>query len=104
MTPDAPVSKSTVSTGTGSPAALRAAGILGVGAAAPTLRLSMSEVGKAWAAGGGKGTLAVCESDEDTLTLAWEATRAALAAAGIEATDVAGLGWGTTRPPLAEGP
>ncbi|HZU78549.1 MAG TPA: OB-fold domain-containing protein [Acidimicrobiales bacterium] len=81
-----------------------AVGIVGVGAAAPTLRLAMAEVGKAWAAGGGKGTVAVCESDEDTLTLAWEATTRALAAAGIEATDISGLWWGTSRPPLAEGP
>jgi hydroxymethylglutaryl-CoA synthase len=46
----------------------------------------------------------VCAPDEDTLTLAWDAASAALAAAGVEAGAVDGLWWGTTRPPFAEGP
>lgn len=78
--------------------------ILGVGAAAPSLRLAAKDVGAAWGSGGGRGTVAVCDSDEDTLTLAWQAANAALEAAGITADDVSGLWWGTARPPFAEGP
>ncbi|MGH9028317.1 MAG: OB-fold domain-containing protein, partial [Acidimicrobiales bacterium] len=51
-----------------------------------------------------KGTLALCDGDEDTLTLAWEAATAALNSSGIGASQVSGLWWGTTRPPFAEGP
>lgn len=79
-------------------------GLVGVGAAAPTLRLAVPEVAKAWGAGSGRGTLGVCDADEDTLTLAWQAARAALEAAGVAAEDLTGLWWGTTRPPFAEGP
>ena len=48
--------------------------------------------------------MAVCDADEDTLTLAWRAASAALEAAGISADEVSGLWWGTARPPFAEGP
>ncbi|MHB8438907.1 MAG: OB-fold domain-containing protein [Acidimicrobiales bacterium] len=82
----------------------RPVGILAVGAAAPSLRLAMADVGKAWGAGGGRGTVAVCDADEDTLTLAWAAGTRALEAAGVTADAVAGLWWGTSRPPFAEGP
>ena len=78
--------------------------VLGVGAAAPSLRLAASEVAGAWGSGAGRGTVAVCDADEDTLTLAWQAAVRALAAAGVEAADLSGLWWGTTRPPFAEGP
>jgi len=78
--------------------------VLGVGAAAPSLRLAAKDVGAAWGSGGGRGTVAVCDSDEDTLTLAWQAANAALEAAGITAEQVSGLWWGTARPPFAEGP
>ena len=77
--------------------------LLGVGAAAPSLRLAAAEVAGAWG-GGGRGTVAVCDADEDTLTLAWRAAVDALAAAGISAADLSGLWWATTRPPFAEGP
>ena len=77
--------------------------LLGVGAAAPSLRMAASEVAAAWG-GGGRGTVAVCDADEDTLTLAWRAAVDALAAAGISAADLSGLWWATTRPPFAEGP
>lgn len=79
-------------------------GVAAVGVATPSLRLARSEVARAWAAGGGRGTLAVCDADEDTLTLAWAAAQRALQGAGIGPEDVAGLWWGTTRPPFAEGP
>ena len=48
--------------------------------------------------------MAVCDADEDTLTLAWRAADAALDAAGVDAGEVSGLWWGTARPPFAEGP
>jgi hydroxymethylglutaryl-CoA synthase len=78
--------------------------LLGVGAAAPSLRLAASDVAGAWGSGGGRGTVAVCDSDEDTLTLAWQAAVRALAAAGVDAGELSGLWWGTARPPFAEGP
>lgn len=86
------------------PGVTTAVAVLGVGAAAPSLRLAASDVAGAWGSGGGRGTVAVCDSDEDTLTLAWQAAVRALEAAGVEATALSGLWWGTTRPPFAEGP
>ncbi|HEY7947223.1 MAG TPA: OB-fold domain-containing protein [Acidimicrobiales bacterium] len=77
--------------------------VLAVGAAAPTLRMAASEVAGAWG-GGGRGAVAVCDADEDSLTLAWQAAVDALTAAGVSAADVSGLWWGTSRPPFAEGP
>ena len=78
--------------------------LLGVGAAAPRRRLAAADIAAAWGRGGGRGQVAVCPPDEDTLTLAWEAGTAALDAAGIEASHVDALFWGTARPPFAEGP
>ena len=91
-------------TETSSAAPVAPVAVLGVGAAAPTLRLAAAEAGAAWGSGGGSGTLAVCDADEDALTLAWQAATAALDAAGVEGTSVTGLWWGTSRPPMAEGP
>ncbi len=88
-----------MSTGSTKPVA-----ILGLGAAAPSLRLAAADVGAAWGSGGGRGTVAVCDADEDTLTLAWRAATAALEAAGVAPHEVSGLWWGTARPPFAEGP
>lgn len=79
-------------------------GVRGVGAAVPTGRLAVAEVAAGWDRGGGRGTLAVCGPDEDTLTLAWAAAGDALVAAGVDPADVDGLWWGTARPPLPEGP
>ncbi len=77
--------------------------LLGVGAAAPALRLAAADVGAAWGRSG-RGQAAVCAPDEDMLTLAWDAATRALAAAGIEPDRVDALCWGTSRPPFAEGP
>ena len=85
-------------------AELRPVGIAGVGVSAPSLRLAAGEVGRAWGTGGGRSTLAVCDADEDTLTLAWQAAERALGAAGVDPGRVSGLWWGTTRPPFVEGP
>ena len=79
------------------------AGIRGVGAAAPALRVQAADIGAAWGRSG-RGHLAACAPDEDTLTLAWDAASAALAAAGVEADAVEAIYWGTSRPPFAEGP
>lgn len=78
--------------------------VLSVGAAAPGLRLAAADVAAAWGRQGGAGTTAVCDADEDVLTLAAEAASRALAASGLEHDIVDGLWWGTTRPPFAEGP
>lgn len=78
-------------------------GVVSVGAAVPAGRLEVSEVAAAWDASG-RGRLAVCGPDEDSLTLAWRAVSAALDAAGVALGEVGGLWWGTARPPMAEGP
>jgi hydroxymethylglutaryl-CoA synthase len=91
-------------TGPVSPGAVTPVAVLGVGAAAPSLRLAAADVGAAWGSGGGRGTVAVCDSDEDTLTLAWRAATDALEAASLSPAAVSGLWWGTARPPFAEGP
>jgi hydroxymethylglutaryl-CoA synthase len=78
--------------------------ILGVGAAAPSLRRAAADVGAAWGRSGGRTQAAVCAPDEDTLTLAAAAALRALAAADLAPVDVDGLWWGTARPPFAEGP
>ncbi len=85
------------------PAAGSPVRLLGVGAGAPALRLDASDIGAAWGRGG-KGRVAACAPDEDTLTLAWDAASAALSAAGVEADAVDAIYWGTSRPPFAEGP
>lgn len=78
--------------------------ILGVGAAAPSLRLDAADAAAAWGRRGGRSGSAVCAPDEDTLTLAAAAAADALAAAAVAPDAVDGLWWGTTRPPFAEGP
>lgn len=78
--------------------------LIAVGAAAPAWRLPASEVAAAWGRRGGRGHAAACPPDEDVLTLACDAARRALTAAGLQPDIVDGLWWGTTRPPFAEGP
>jgi hydroxymethylglutaryl-CoA synthase len=78
--------------------------IVAVGAAAPALRLPAAAIAEAWGRTGGRGQVAVCAPDEDTLTLAWDAGSRALEAAGLDPAAVDGLWWGTSRPPFAEGP
>lgn len=79
-------------------------GVLAVGAAAPSLRLAAGDVAAAWGRRGGRGAVALCAADEDTLTLAWSAADAAMRAGGVDAASIDGVWWGTTRPPFAEGP
>jgi hydroxymethylglutaryl-CoA synthase len=83
---------------------LKPVGVLAVGVSAPAFRLPISEARAAWGEGGGRGQVAVCGADEDTLTLAWEAGDSALTALGAGGSEVGGLWWGTSRPPFAEGP
>jgi hydroxymethylglutaryl-CoA synthase len=75
----------------------------GVGAAAPALRVATADIGAAWGRSG-RGQIAACAPDEDTLTLAWDAASAALDAAGVGPDTVDAIFWGTSRPPFAEGP
>lgn len=86
-------------------------GVLAVGAAVPCARLDVAEVVAAWGASAPfqsrnqpSATLAVCGSDEDSLTLAWHAGTAALEAGGLAGSDLGGVWWGCARPPFAEGP
>jgi len=77
--------------------------LLSAGFGVPSLRVGVEEIAAAWG-GGGRGQVAVCDADEDSLTLAWQAASDALVAAGIDAGALSGLWWGTARPPMAEGP
>jgi len=78
--------------------------LLGVGVGVPSWRLAAGDIATAWGGRGGRGSIAVCGPDEDTLTLAWTACDALLAETGASPDDIDGLWWGTTRPPFAEGP
>ncbi len=80
------------------------ASILSIGAAAPQLRLKVSDISAAWGRSGGRGQLGACRSDEDTLTLAVAAATRAVDAAGLDPSGVDGLWWATSRAPFAEGP
>lgn len=83
--------------------------IAAVGAACGSWRLRASDVADAWDAGSSKGRTAVAATDEDTLTLAWDAATNALRAVRPDAGELAGpeidgLWWGTSEPPFADGP
>ena len=54
-----------------------APGSRGVGAAAPRCGCTAADIGAAWGRSG-RGQVAACAPDEDTLTLAWDAATAAL--------------------------
>jgi len=88
----------------GGPARALDVAIASVGVAAPRWLLPVAAVNAAWGRKGGRGAVAACRSDEDTLTLAATAAMRATAAAGLAPGEVAGLWWGTTRAPFAEGP
>jgi hydroxymethylglutaryl-CoA synthase len=80
------------------------AGIAGLGAYAPRLRIAAEEFEKAWGAfeAAGVDTKAVPESDEDALTMGVEAAHRALSAAGTDGSQVSHLTFATTTPPIAE--
>ena len=82
----------------------RTVAISGVGVAAPSMLLPVASINESWGRKGGRGQLAVCRSDEDTLTLAVTAAMRALHAGELSPERVGGLWWGTTRSPFAEGP
>ncbi|RDZ50683.1 ACP synthase [Haloferax sp. Atlit-6N] len=79
-------------------------GIAGVGAYVPRLSLPASAYREAWGKGGAPGVeqVAVADADEDTLTMATEAGRRALDAAGVDASDIGHLAFATTTPPNDE--
>jgi hydroxymethylglutaryl-CoA synthase len=76
-----------------------------VGAYAPRLRIDADEVREAWGTFGASGveSKAVPDADEDALTMAAEAGRRALDAAGRSGDEVAWLGFASTTPPLEAG-
>ena len=76
-----------------------------VGAYAPGLRVSAEEIREAWGHFRSSGITekAVADADEDALTMAYEAAKRALDAAGREGSDVDFLAFASTTPPLAEG-
>jgi hydroxymethylglutaryl-CoA synthase len=78
--------------------------IAGVGAYAPRRYLTAETVTDAWGrvAGSGVRQTAVPAADEDTLTMAAEAARLALSAAGVNPDRVVRLAVGTTTPPTEE--
>ncbi|MFB6119487.1 MAG: zinc ribbon domain-containing protein [Halobacteriaceae archaeon] len=78
--------------------------IAGVGAYAPRLRIDAEAFQDAWGQFHASGIeeKAVPEADEDAVTMAVEAARRALDAAGRDGADVAHLAFGTTTPPMAE--
>jgi hydroxymethylglutaryl-CoA synthase len=79
-------------------------GILGAGAYTPANRIPASAFEDAWGSFDAPGveTKAVPDADEDALTMAVEAARRALSAAGADGGDLESLSLATTTPPLAE--
>ncbi len=79
-------------------------GLAGIGAYAPTFRLSAEEIEDTWGnvQASGVTQTAVPDADEDTLTMAYEAATLAFEAAGLDGDAVAGLVIGTTNPPYEE--
>lgn len=80
------------------------AGIAGIGAYAPRLRIAAEEFENAWGNFDASGVeeKAVPEADEDALTMGVEAARRALSAASASGSDVRHLTFATTTPPIAE--
>ena len=74
-------------------------GIVSYGAYIPIYRLSRAILGQVWG-GGGKGEKAICNSDEDSITMAVEAGTDCLK--GIERRSVDALYFATTTSPFKE--
>lgn len=82
-------------------------GIVGYGAYVPRYRLSASEIGHVWPSGGEDGPVAskaVPGSDEDTVTMAIEAARNALARACIDPAEIGAVWVGSESHPYAVKP
>jgi hydroxymethylglutaryl-CoA synthase len=79
-------------------------GIAGAGTYLPRYRIEADEIREAWGRfqASGVRSKSVAGADEDSLTMAAEASKRALAAADIAVADVTTLAFGTTTPPLAE--
>lgn len=82
-------------------------GIVGYGAYVPRFRLPASEVARVWK--GGEGGLPITEKavpglDEDTLTIALEASRNALQRAQIDPQEIGAVWVGSESPPYAVKP
>ena len=82
-------------------------GIVGYGAYVPRYRLPATEVARIWK--GGEGGLPIREKavaglDEDTLTIALEAARNALARAGVDPADIGAVWVGSESHPYAVKP
>lgn len=80
-------------------------GLLSVGAYAPSERVPAAAFESAWGRFKSSGIeeKAVAAPDEDAVTMAHEAGRRALAAAGVDREAVDRLAFATTTPPTAEG-
>ena len=79
-------------------------GLLSVGAYAPSERVPAEAFAEAWGRfkSGGIEEKAVAAPDEDAVTMAYEAGRRALAAAGVDGAALDRLAFATTTPPTAE--
>ncbi|MBN1877098.1 MAG: hydroxymethylglutaryl-CoA synthase [Anaerolineae bacterium] len=84
----------------------RPVGIIGYGSYIPMYRLSNTEIARVWSSdeGGPIKEKAVAGLDEDTITIAIEAARNALARAGIEAECLRAIWVGSESPPYAVKP
>lgn len=86
---------------------LRAVGIIGYGAYIPRFRLSASEIDRLWHGGEALAPIrekAVAGLDEDTVTIAIEAARNALARAGIAPSSLRAVWVGSESHPYAVKP
>src|SRR5512136_367140 len=85
----------------------RAVGIVGYGAYVPRYRLSAEEVARVWGDVSGAGPVvekAVAGLDEDTITMSVEASRNALARAGIDPQEIRAVWIGSESHPYAVKP
>jgi hydroxymethylglutaryl-CoA synthase len=79
-------------------------GIVGYGAYVPRYRIRASEIGAQWGREGGRGEKTVPGLDEDTITIAFEAARHAIAVADIDPKHVGALYIGSESHPYAVKP